>query len=145
MRRSVGVERSVRAWGLGPAVLVCAGLLGLTGCGEAEGGPLAVLDVQPRAGGTQGEQPIRIVGQNFRQDIGYTVYFGGTRATQVTILDDTTLLVATPQHDAGRVDVVVAADDGPAFRIQQGFEFADQGGNVMQQVGETQGQASERY
>lgn len=113
------------------------GLLGLGGCGEAgePTGPMAVWDVQPRAGATAGEQPIRITGANFRQDIGYAVYFGSLRATAVTILDTSTLLVVTPQHEAGPVDVVVASEAGPAFRVQQAFTFADQGGNVMQQVG----------
>lgn len=119
----------------------------LSGCEAAEGGDPAVLNIEPRAGATAGEQPVRITGANFRQDIGYSVYFGATRAPQVTIIDPQTLLVATPQHDAGRVDVVVAADSGPAFRIRGGFEFTEQGGNVMEQVGSGagQGQGAERF
>ena len=127
------------------ATLAVIGWVGTfaTACEGAAGGDLAVFNIEPRAGATAGEQPVRITGANFRQDIGYTVYFGATRAPQVTIMDDTTLLVATPQHDQGAVDVVVAADNGPAFRIVQGFSFSDQGGNVMEQVGEpgaTQGE-----
>ncbi len=127
----------------------CTGMVfglcfGLMGC-ESGGGELAVLNVEPRAGASQGEQSVRIAGANFRQDIGYTVYFGAERATQVTIMDDTTLLVATPSHEPGPVDVVVAADDGPAFRIVNGFTFNDQSGNVMEQMGETAGRPSERY
>ena len=132
-------------------VLVASGLslgiLGFAGCGamgEGAGGPMEVWDVQPRAGATAGEQPIQITGANFRQDIGYAVYFGSLRATAVTILDTSTLLVVTPQHEAGPVDVVVASEAGPAFRIQQAFTFADQGGNVMQQVGAGQ-QGPERF
>lgn len=122
------------------------GLLGFGGCGATgePTGPMAVWDVQPRAGATAGEQPIQITGANFRQDIGYAVYFGSLRATAVTILDTSTLLVVTPQHEAGPVDVVVASEAGPAFRIQQAFTFADQGGNVMQQVGAGQ-QGPERF
>lgn len=120
--------------------------LGLASCGEAGAdGPMAVWDIQPRAGATAGEQPIRITGANFRQDIGYAVYFGSLRATAVTILDTSTLLVVTPQHEAGPVDVVVASEAGPAFRVQQAFTFADQGGNVMQQVGQPGQQAPERF
>ncbi len=120
--------------------------VGLNGCGATgePTGPMAVWDVQPRAGATQGEQPIQITGANFRQDIGYAVYFGSLRATAVTILDTSTLLVVTPQHEAGPVDVVVASEAGPAFRIQQAFTYADQGGNVMQQVGGGQ-QGPERF
>ncbi len=120
--------------------------LGFGACETGEPtGPMAIFDVQPRAGATAGEQPIQITGANFRQDIGYAVYFGSLRATAVTILDTSTLLVVTPQHEAGAVDVVVAAENGPAFRIQQAFEYAEQGGNVMQQVGQPGQQAAERY
>jgi hypothetical protein len=123
------------------------GALGLSSCGESgePTGPMAVWDVQPRAGATAGEQPIQITGANFRQDIGYAVYFGSLRATAVTIMDTSTLLVVTPQHEAGPVDVVVAAENGPAFRIQQAFTYADQGGNVMQQVGQPGQQGAERF
>ncbi len=96
------------------------------GC-ESAGGPMAVYDLQPRTGLTGGEQRIQITGANFRQDIGYTVYFGTQRAGSVTILDTSTLLVATPAHETGPVDVVVAADSGPAFRLVQAFEYAAPG------------------
>ncbi|MBX7197539.1 MAG: IPT/TIG domain-containing protein [Sandaracinaceae bacterium] len=131
-------------------LLVASGLalgtLAFAGCGEAgePTGPMALWDIQPRAGATAGEQPVMITGENFRQDIGYAVYFGSLRATAVTIMDTSTLVVVTPQHEAGPVDVVVAAENGPAFRVQQAFTFADQGGNVMQQVGQGQ-QAPERF
>lgn len=135
MRRKLGATLAVIGW------------VGLLGCDAAAGGgDLAVHNIEPRAGATAGEQPVRITGTNFRQDIGYTVYFGAIRAPQVTIMDDTTLLVATPQHDPGAVDVVVAADNGPAFRIVSGFNFSEQGGNVMEQVGEPgAAQGEERF
>ena len=128
------------------AALVLLGWVGIaSGCETATGGEMAILNLEPRAGASSGEQPVRISGANFRQDIGYTVYFGATRALQVTIMDDTTLVVATPSHDPGAVDVVIASDDGPAYRIVNGFTYNDQGGNVMEQVGEGAGQAEERY
>ncbi|MDW8247588.1 MAG: IPT/TIG domain-containing protein [Sandaracinaceae bacterium] len=111
----------------------------VVGCGSKEGqGKMEVWDIQPRAGATSGDQPVRILGKHFRQDIGYIVYFGAVRATSVTILDPSTLLVVTPQHEPGPVDVVVVAENGPAFRIQQGYTFAEQGGNVLEQVGQPQ-------
>ena len=118
------------------ATLALLASIVLSSCGATGGGDPAIFDLQPRAGATAGEQPVVISGANFRQDIGYTVYFGATRAQQVTIMDDTQLLVATPQHDPGRCDVFVAADNGPAFRIADAFEFTEQGGNVMEHVGE---------
>lgn len=137
MRATLGATLAVIGW---------VGLFGTACDGAAAGGDLAIHNIEPRAGATAGQQPVRITGANFRQDIGYTVYFGATRAGQVTIMDDTTLLVATPQHDPGAVDVVVAADNGPAYRIVEGFAFSEQGGNVMEQVGEPgAAQGEERF
>lgn len=118
--------------------------LPLVGCGNDGTGPMDVYNVEPRHGQTAGEQAVRISGANFRQDIGYAVYFGSERATQVTIMDTSTLLVATPQHDLGTVDVVVASEAGPAFRIHDAFSFDDQGGTVGTHSGSSAG-GPERY
>lgn len=139
MARKVGATLVLLGW---------VGVLGsvTTACEESAPGDLEIHNIQPRAGATAGEQPVMITGANFRQDIGYTVYFGATRAGQVTIMDDTTLVVATPHHDPGVLDVVVAADDGPAYKIVGGFEYTEQGGNVMEQVGEPgAAQGEERF
>ena len=117
----------------------------LVGCTGESTGPMDLYNIEPRAGATSGEQPVRISGANFRQDIGYAIYFGSERATSVTIMDTSTLLVTTPQHEAGRVDVVVAADDGPAFRVHDAFEYTEQGGSVMQQMGSGGAAGPERY
>lgn len=117
-------------------------------CGGESGGELQVTNVDPRAGATAGEQPVRILCNGFRQDIGYTVYFGNRRSQRATILDEHTLVVSTPHMDgAGPVDIVVAADNGPAFRIREGFRFEEMGGNVMEQVGNTSssGAGQERF
>lgn len=120
-------------------------LAGVSGCGAEAGGPMEVWNVEPRVGTASGEQPIRITGANFRQDIGYAVYFGSLRATAVTILDTSTLLVVTPQHEAGPVDVVVASEAGPAFRVQQAFTFNDPGAGSAPQAGQPGTQAQERF
>lgn len=129
------------------ALAVMLGLgLSAAACGS-QGGDLEVTNIDPRAGATAGEQPVRILGNNFRQDIGYTVYFGAKRAERATIADPHTLVVSTPQmENSGPVDVIVAADDGPAFRIVQGFRFEEMGGNVMEQVGGSSGgRSNERF
>lgn len=123
--------------------------LGLVACGGGtEGGELKVTNIRPRAGATAGEQQVDIIGNNFRQDIGYTVYFGKKRSDRATFMDGNTLRVSTPSMEQpGPVDVIVVADDGPAYRIVNGFTFQEQGGNVMQQVGEgiVSGQGEERF
>ncbi len=133
---------------LGVSIALAVVATGAVACGGESGGELEVTNVDPRAGATAGEQPVKILGNNFRQDIGYTVYFGNRRSQRATILDEHTLVVSTPTMDeAGPVDIVVAADNGPAFRVRQGFRFEDMGGNVMEQVGNTStsGAGEERF
>lgn len=110
--------------GLGLAIATTASL----GCGGEDevSGPMEIWNVEPRIGGTGGEQAVRITGRNFRQDIGYTVYFGANRASSVMIPDSSTLVVVSPQHEAGPVDVVIVSEAGSAFRVQQGYLFSDQ-------------------
>lgn len=106
------------------------------GCG-GEGGEMTILDVQPRAGAAQGDQPVKITGHNFRTDVGYTVYFGSEKASSVTILDPDTLLVTTPQQDdPGTVDITIRADHGPAFKIAQAYTFEEMEGGVVEGLGE---------
>lgn len=125
---------------------VLALLFVLGACGS-EGGDLEVTNLEPRTGATTGDVAVRILGNNFRRDISYTVYFGNRRAERSTIMDDHTLLVAAPQvEEPGAVDVIVAADNGPAFRIQRGFMYEEQGGGTLENVGtSTSGQGQERF
>jgi hypothetical protein len=107
-------------------------------CACESKGEMAILDVDPKVGHTVGDQPVRIVGRHFRQDIGYTVYFGATKAATVTILNPETILVTTPNRvDEGKVDITIRADDGTAFRIKDGFEFKQMSGSVVGGLGET--------
>jgi hypothetical protein len=111
-------------------------LLGqLAGC-ESKGGDVTIVDIDPKVGATQGDQYVKILGKNFRQDIGYTVYFGTKKSAQVTIVDPETLLATTPTGaKVGQVDVLIRADNGSAFRIPQGFKFEDMGGSVVEGLG----------
>jgi hypothetical protein len=115
---------------------VAALLLQLAGCGDSKGGDVEILDIDPKVGATIGDQYVKILGKNFRQDIGYTVYFGTKKSGQVTIVDPETLLATTPTGlKVGQVDVMIRADDGNAFRIPQGFKFEDMGGSVVEGLG----------
>ena len=116
----------------GLTVIAAAALM--AGCDS--GGDMVILDINPKVGHTQGEQPVRILGKNFRQDIGYTIYFGTKKTSSVTIRDPETMEVVTPPAmDKGKVDIMIRADDGNAFRIVQAFTFEDMGGNVVQGLG----------
>lgn len=104
------------------------------GCDAA--GDMGILDVDPKVGHTQGDQPVKILGSHLRQDIGYTVYFGTRKSKQVTILDPETLLVSTPSNnDPGTVDIMIRADNGGAWRVKDGFKFEDMGGSVVEGLG----------
>jgi len=120
--------------------LVLALPLVLSACDKK--GEIQIQDIDPQAGALQGNQPVKIHGANFRTDIGYTVYFGKRKSEQVTILDDSTLLVQSPgADDPGKVDLIIVADNGPAWKVPDGFRYEDMSGNVMEQVGETKGKA----
>lgn len=87
-------------------------------------GAVSITDLNPRRGDVQGEDPVRIFGNNFRNDIGYTIYFGAQKASSVVIVNPSTILLSTPaQRTTGVVDVTILADDGNAFRIPQGFSY----------------------
>lgn len=118
-------------------VVAAMTLAGLTAACEEDTGELAIVRVSPLSGATAGNQAVQIRGRNFRSDIGYTVYFGSLEATKVNLIDPSTLEVTTPQaSEAGNVDIVIAADDGPAFRIAEAFRYEDMSGGVVDRMGE---------
>jgi hypothetical protein len=127
-------KRNLR-WTVTGSAIALIGFFAIVGC-ESKG-PMSITDINPKVGHTAGEQPIRIVGNNFRQDIGYTVFFGTRKAASVTILDPSNILVTTPsQSGPGSVDVTIRSDDGSAFRIPGGFRYEDMAGDVMGKLGE---------
>ena len=94
------------------------------GCDAVGGGEITILNVEPRAGTVQGEQPIKILGANFRTDIGYTVFFGNKPSQRVVIVDPETLLAFSPnQEEPGTVDIHIRADNGEAWVIHDVFEY----------------------
>ncbi|MGB5811931.1 MAG: IPT/TIG domain-containing protein [Polyangiales bacterium] len=93
---------------------------------------MAFERVDPDFGGLQGGKSVRIVGDNIRLDIGYSVLFGSDIASQVSIASEEAIVAVTPRAiEPGRVDVVIRTDDGSVFRIKNGFEYVNQGGNLL--------------
>jgi IPT/TIG domain len=128
MGRRVAVKKMLLALSL-------TALLPLAACeGSKE---MKVKGLNPPAGHIAGDQTVEIQGENFRTDIGYTVYFGQAKAKAVTIRSTEALAVTTPSGEAGPVDVTVRADDGNAFMIKQGFRYEDMGGSVVEGLGKT--------
>ncbi len=54
---------------------------------------------------------------------GATVTFGGTAATNVTVVSATSITATTPVHTAGLADVVVRNPDGQSATLAGGFSF----------------------
>ena len=85
-------------------------------------------------GGLQGGKTVQVVGRSLRLDIGYAVYFGQLRSPQVSIQSEKALLAVTPRRTTpGLVDVTIRADNGFVFVIKQGFEYINQGGNLLEE------------
>jgi hypothetical protein len=129
------MRRRISNWTVFGLAISLIGGFAILGCDS--GGQMSITDLNPKVGHIAGDQPIRIVGDNFRQDIGYTVYFGTRKAGSVTILDPSTILVTTPsQTVSGSVDVTIRSDDGSAYRIPGGFRYEDMAGSVIGKYGE---------
>lgn len=104
---------------------------------------MKVTGISPKAGHIAGDQTIEIQGENFRTDIGYTVYFGNEKAKALTIRSTESLAVTSPSGEPGPVDVTIRADDGTAFKLKQAFRYEDMGGSVVEGLG-TSGQAKQK-
>ncbi len=124
--------------GLRRMVVALMATVGLVlGACDKEGGELTIQKLEPAVGPTTGEQPVKILGSGFRTDIGYTVYFGPRKAPQVVIADSGTMIAVTPSAPKpGKVDLVIIADDGPAWKVYEAYEYQEPAGNIVEQLGE---------
>ena len=82
-----------------------------------------VTSVAPNAGPTTGGQVVTIIGTNFGSNA--TVKFGGTLITAANQLnqDAQTILINTPSHASGSVDVVVTNADGQVGTLGAGYKY----------------------
>ena len=111
--------------------VIIGAVLVLAAC-EKPRAEMAFDKLDPDFGGLQGGKTVRVVGKSLRLDIGYAVYFGQLRSPQVSIQSEKALLAVTPRRTTpGAVDVTIRADNGSVFVIKQGFEYINQGGNLL--------------
>jgi hypothetical protein len=83
-----------------------------------------ILSVTPSSGPMQGGTVVQIIGRGFVQ--GASVTFGGIPATDVTVLDSSTIQATTPPvARAHSVEVDVFNPDGSTGRIVNGFRYED--------------------
>ncbi len=69
--------------------------------------PLAVNSISPTIGVTVGGTLVTITGAGFTTVLNSSVTFGGTAATNVSVVDAITIQATAPPHAAGTVEVVV--------------------------------------
>ena len=86
---------------------------------------LSVASLDSSTGSARGGESVVIVGSGFFPDS--RVSFGGVDAPSVSVLDSdgTRLLVVTPAHGVGSVDVVVTKDGLPVGLMLVGRHFEE--------------------
>lgn len=87
---------------------------------------ITVTGVSPASGLTTGGEAVTITGTGFSGGSAPTVSLGGTAATGVTVVSNTTITATTPARAAGTVDVSVSRDGAAgtragAYRYEQGY------------------------
>ena len=80
-----------------------------------------VSSIAPNSGTTSGGDGVSIAGTGFLA--GATVKLGGTAATNVTVVSDTSITATTPAHAAGAVNVVVTNTDGRSGTAANAFTY----------------------
>ena len=75
----------------------------------------------PNSGSTAGGTAVTITGTNFAA--GATVTFGGTAATNVVVVNSTTITATTPAGSAGAVTVTVTKVGGQSGSLTNGFTY----------------------
>ena len=90
------------------AATVLLSVLAASGCGSTGPSPTAlrVMGLTPASGTTLGGTSVVVTGANFAS--GAILTFGGVAATDVIVIDSSTITGKTPQHAAGPADVIVS-------------------------------------
>jgi len=122
---------------LGGILGVIIGAVFVLAACEKSNPQMSFESLDPDFGGLQGGKTVRVIGQSIRLDIGYAVYFGDFRSPQVSIENEKALLAVTPRRaEPGLVDVTIRADNGLVFVVKRGFEYINQGGNLLDEAAE---------
>jgi uncharacterized protein (TIGR03437 family) len=84
--------------------------LNLEGFAASPTTPPSVSSVSPGGGSAAGGTPVTITGTGFTGALGVTI--GGTAATNVIVVGDTSITATTPAGPVGLASVIVATPDG---------------------------------
>ncbi|MFP5261541.1 MAG: IPT/TIG domain-containing protein, partial [Blastocatellia bacterium] len=83
--------------------------------------PPTITSVSPNAGPTSGGTTITVTGTGF--NYGATVTIGGTLATNIIVVNSTTITARTIARPAGPANVVVNNYTGPSATLANGFTY----------------------
>jgi len=84
--------------------------------------------VSPSDGLVTGGTAVTVTGSNF--STGATVSFGGTAATNVTVVNGNTITTTTPAHSAGAVTVTVTNPDAQTGTLPNGYTYNTLSGGI---------------
>ena len=82
---------------------------------------LSVTSISPTSGRTTGGTKVTITGSGFQS--GAAVSFGGSAATNVTVLSATSITATTPRHATGTVSVTVTNPNGQSATLVNGYTY----------------------
>jgi IPT/TIG domain len=82
---------------------------------------LRVTSVSQSSGAESGGTAVTIAGTGF--ETGATVKFGGAAATNVKVIDGTSIMATTPPHAPGSVDVEVTSASGQSHTLTAGYRY----------------------
>ncbi|MCX6431321.1 MAG: IPT/TIG domain-containing protein [Actinobacteria bacterium] len=91
-----------------------------------------ITEIVPTEGSVLGGEAVIIKGADFAD--GIIVTFGGRGATNVTVLNPTTLRATTPLGKLGPVSVSVRDPDGNPYSVEDAFTYVDQAPRVVMLV-----------
>lgn len=80
-----------------------------------------ITDITPSKGHISGGNIVEIKGNNFQN--GIEVYFAGTKALNVSFINESLLEVTVPENNEGLVNVWVKNPDGKNSVFAQGYEY----------------------
>lgn len=84
-----------------------------------------LLGITPTRGPSSGGTEVTLTGRDFVS--GTTVTFGGVAGTDIRVVATDTILVKTPPHPAGLVDVEIVTPSRTAGRLNNAFNFENTG------------------
>jgi RHS repeat-associated protein len=91
------------------------------GSNNTSSNPPTVTSISPNTGSTNGGNSVTITGTGFSE--GATVSFGGSSASNVSIVNSSYITATTPAHSAGTVNVVVTNPDAQSGTLNNGFTY----------------------